>query len=201
MKKNLFIFCLLLSTSIFAQMERRTSFVSVSGLPVFDVLKLFPENKIRGYGAIANLGFFPVKNLSIGFTPYIAQVSNSYNNSYISFYGTFRKEEKIRLMGINATLRYYLNQGKISFYPFISGGFANLDITSYKQEGNTKLSNDNKSVSIVMFGLGVNYFLTEKFTLELNLPYMYLQSFSHDYNDHVSFGTISPTLGIGFYIK
>ncbi len=129
MRKIIFIVCLLYSATAFSQMEHRTSFVSVSGLPVFDILKTFPENKIKGYGAIINMGFFPIKNLSIGFTPLIAQASNSYN-SYSTFYGTFRKEEKIRLMGLNATLRYYLNKEKISFYPFISVGFAKLDITT-----------------------------------------------------------------------
>ncbi|MBA3972569.1 MAG: hypothetical protein H0X46_10615 [Bacteroidetes bacterium] len=68
MKKKLFIFSVFL-ISIFsasAQLEKTTTQVGVSVLPVFNILKFFPDNKISGIAVSVNMGYLTLKNMSVG---------------------------------------------------------------------------------------------------------------------------------------
>lgn len=196
------ILCILLFSVSFlngyAQIEKNTSQAGISALPVLDVLNLFPQNSISGFGVMGNLGYFPIKNLSIGINPYYSRVSNSYDD-YLIPYGDIRKEEKISLYGLNAYLRYYVfSKGKFSLYPTVSLGFGNLEKEIFMRPGTARLGHGSTSVLTCYAGAGVNYFITERVALELNVPYMYVQYLPPA---TTGFHTIAPTIGVQFYLS
>jgi hypothetical protein len=200
MKKTLLTFILF---SIFilkgyCQLEKTTTQVGVSALPIFDVLKFFPDNKISGIAVTGNLGYLGMKNISVGIQPYYAQVSNSYPS------GLFEKEkQEIKLYGLNTYLRYYfIRKEKFLAYSLASIGFGNSEQKTTKVSSLTlvKNSHTDKSVLIIMAGVGINYFIIENLALELNIPYFNVKYISTDPND-IRFQTIAPTIGLQFYWK
>jgi outer membrane protein W len=196
MKKALLIIAFIFSAlfSAYSQTEKGTTYVGISGLPVLDVFKLFPDNKISGYGAIANFSFFPLKNISLGFNPYSAHISNSYP-MYPNTTKEYSKKEEITLMGLNFSVRYHFTKGKFSFYPFVSVGGGQMG-TTYYGASNTRLNSRAKGVFSLMAGAGVNYHICKKVALELNLPYTYLYVLPDMESQELQFHTATPTLGI-----
>lgn len=192
MKKILIVFTCLYSLAGIAQIEKGSTQAGISALPVFDALKMFPKNTISGVAVIANLGYFPARDLVIGVSPYYAQVSNSY--SYPSN-SVNRKTERIKLFGMNIYTRYYLlSKKRLSIYPSVAAGFGNLIIKEYI---NNYHYPDDKSVPALSFtaGLGLNCSITKKLSLELNVPYLYVKSVTNN----IEFKTFSPTVGLQLF--
>lgn len=192
MKKSLLIIPLL-STFLLkghAQSDKSTFQAGASFLPVYDVFKLFPNNKISGGAVSGNIGYFVLKNMSIGFNPYYAQVSNAYNTQGADAH---RENQNSKLFGLNAYVRYYfLTRNKLSLYGLASGGFGS-SIQKTSSSGNS--STNDKSICTLMTGLGVNYHITKRVALELNVPYTLLKYISTNSNNN-NFQTVTPSLGV-----
>ncbi len=187
------LFCIISFTG-FAQFEKGTTQIGASALPVFDILKIAPDNSISGLGGKANLSFFPVKNLSVGLSPFAAEVKNNY--TYTTSFSSLKKEERIRLFGLGMCLRYYvLLSKKFAIYPELDLGLGNLN-TRTSTEGHSKIKERNTSIVVGSLGVGANYFLTEKVALELNVTYLDVNEFS---NRDENFKTIAPTIGVQFF--
>jgi hypothetical protein len=199
MKKLLTIFIILLVYSFngYSQIEKNTIQIGASALPIYDIFKIAPKNSIAGFGVTTNIGFFPIKNLSVGVSPYYAQVLNGYD--YSTYYSTIRKEEHLKFYGLNMYIRYYIfSIKKFSFYASLQAGFGNLSKKVFNAENQQLVSTDNSSVFISSLGVGVNYFLKEKIALELNVPYLDVHNFSLT---GINFKTIAPTIGVQFFLK
>ncbi len=200
MKKTLLVF-ILFSNFIFkgyCQLEKTTTQVGVSALPIFDVLKVFPDNKISGIAVTGNFGYLAIKNMSIGIQPYYAQVSNSYTSRLLE-----KENQEIKLYGLNTYLRYYfIRKEKFLTYSLASIGFGNSEqkTTNLSSLTLVKNSHTDKSVLIFMLGLGVNYFIIKNLAIELNIPYFNVKYISTDPND-LRFQTAAPTIGLQFYWK
>ncbi|MCW3083384.1 MAG: hypothetical protein JWP12_750 [Bacteroidetes bacterium] len=198
MKKITITFIILYGISFtgLAQFEKGTTQTGASALPVFDVLNIAPHNSISGFGGKANVSFFPVKNLSIGLSPFAAEVKNGY--TYTTSLSSLKKEETIKLFGLGMCLRYYvLLNKKFTIYPEFDLGFGNLN-TRTSTEGHSKIKERNTSILVGSLGIGANYFLTEKVALELNVTYLTVNEFA---NRPENFKTIAPTIGVQFFFQ
>jgi opacity protein-like surface antigen len=188
-------FILIYSFSSFSQVEKHSSQVGISGLPVFDVLKMFPDNDISGFAILGNFGYFPAKDLALGVNPYYASVHNEYAYRYYSILS--RKREEISAYGMNIYARYYfLSQKRFSLYPSLAAGFGNLVIKDFID--NTRIENRNAAAVSFTAGLGLSCSLNEMISVELNVPYLYLKSLT---NENIEFRTVAPTLGIQLFFK
>jgi opacity protein-like surface antigen len=185
----------------YSQLERTTSQVGISVLPIFDLLKFFPDNKIEGLATSVNLGYLTIKKLSVGINPYYAQVSNTYNTTISK--ANNKEKQAIKLYGLNTYLRYYfISKEKFLAYSSLSLGFGNVEETTTDLSSLTlvKNSHTNKSVLTFLGGLGVNYFVIKNLALELNLSYINVKYIST--NPHnINFQTVAPTFGVQFYWK
>lgn len=192
MKKIIIVLICLYAFTATAQIEKHSTQVGISALPVFDALGLFPRNEISGVAVIANVGYFPAKDLSVGISPYYAQVNNSY---YYPQYSLTKTTEDIKLFGMNIYSRYYiLSKKRISVYPSLAAGFGNLIIREFV---NNQHMPKDKSVPVLSFtgGLGINCTITKLVSVELNLPYLYVKSVTNN----IEFKSFSPTLGLQFF--
>lgn len=182
-------------TKVYCQLERNTTQIGISGLPVFDVLKFFPDNKISGVAVTGNLGYLGLKNTSVGIQPYYAKVSNIYTRL------SKKEKQEIKLYGLNTYVRYYfIRKEKFLTYTSASLGFGNsedrtIDLSSLIP---IKNSQSNTSVFVAMLGAGLNYFIIKNLALELNVSYINIKYIATPpYN--VRFQTVAPTIGLQFY--
>jgi hypothetical protein len=193
MKKYLFTLIFLGAAFIsLSQIEKRSTQIGISALPVFDAFNLFPKNSISGVAVIVNLGYFPAQDLAVGISPYYAKVRNSY---YYPQYSGTKNVEDIQLFGMNIYTRYYfLSQKRISIYPLIAAGFGNIVLK--KAVGGAVVQSSTTSAPALSFtgGLGLNCSLTQRIALELNAPYLYVKSVTNT----LEFKTFAPTLGFQF---
>ena len=200
MKKTLLIF-IFISTFIFnayCQLEKNSTQAGLSALPVFDVFKLVPDNKISGIALTGNYGFFAIKNMSIGIQPYYAQVSNSYTSKILE-----KENQEIKLYGLNTYLRYYfIRKEKFLTYALASIGFGNSDqkTTNLSSSAFVKNSHTDKSVLVSVLGIGANYFIMKNLAIELNVPYFNVKYISTDPND-MHFQSAVPTIGLQYYLQ
>jgi opacity protein-like surface antigen len=200
MRKHLFLFIFFLVFSFkgYCQLEKTTNQVGVSALPIFDVLKFFPDNKISGIAISGNLGYCTINRVSVGIQPYYAQVSNTYSNTLFE-----RENQGIKLYGLNTYLRYYfISKEKFLIYSLASVGFGNSEQKTVNLSSQTfvKNSHSDKSVFTYMLGIGVNYFILKNIALELNIPYLNVKYISTDPNDN-HFQTVAPSIGLQYYWK
>jgi hypothetical protein len=184
----------------YSQAEKGTVHAGISALPIADLLQLFPKNDISGYGIIPELGFFPLKKLDISFGLYNIDVKNSYN-VHTNHFGDFRKEERLKLLIANLSIRYYFLKGKFRFYPVLAMGTGNLDIFSYRKSDYFKLGYDTGPVLAWTAGAGMNYFLNERIAFELNIPYTSVDSYPDVKNRRTSFQTVAPSLGVKLFFN
>ncbi len=202
MKKILMsiILSLVLLFNGFSQYEKSSIQVGISALPIYDVLNLFPDNQISGVVVMPNFGFFIMDKLSFGINPYYAKASNSYNSAAIDKH---KENQQISLYGLNAYLRYYfITKEKISFYAMFSNGFGDIEKKTTNLSTSAKVDNGypNKAIYTAMLGVGIDYFVTKKIAIELNVPFIVMRFFSPEQYDS-NFNTIVPTLGLQIYWK
>ncbi|MFK5879164.1 MAG: outer membrane beta-barrel protein [Flavobacteriaceae bacterium] len=181
-----------------AQNDSHSNHVGVGGLPVFDVLNMFPENQIKGGAININYGAMVSENLSFGVNLFYSGVSNEYKTESIDLH---KENQEIRIIGISPNLRYYFRiKEKFIIFGLASVGFGNYNekTTNLMTSEPVNYGDENESIMILTAGLGLNYFLSEKFALELNVPYVFTNRFSKD--QYVEdFHTIAPMIGIQYY--
>jgi hypothetical protein len=183
----------LITQKSIGQVEKATTQFGLSALPVFDVLRTFPDNKIAGLALTGNFGYFPIKNLSFGFVPYYAQASNSY-----PLLTSDRETQDLKFYGLNTYLRYYfVCKKKYRLFTLTSVGFGN---SQQKTSNPFLLRYNNRPTFIFQLGAGINYMLAKKIALEFAIPYTYVKYISSDPNE-VGFQTIVPTFGVQFFLK
>ncbi|MEQ8927647.1 MAG: hypothetical protein RLO81_17655 [Fulvivirga sp.] len=164
------LFALFLSNYLFAQSLQKGTFqVGASGFPVVYLDSSVPT----GYSAKFNCGIFIKNNLSIGFNPFVGKV------------------EDITSFGSLLYLRYYFfNKKRTSV--FIDGGIG-LGNVRYSESPQF----DGYMNSIVL-GPGLNYFLSEKLSLEFSLQYARLRNISFPEDTELG-NTVLPAIGIQYY--
>lgn len=199
-KKTLSTFCFfsIFICNGYSQLDKTNNQAGISTLPIFDVLKVFPKNKISGIAFSGNFGYFALKHMSIGIQPYYAQVSNVYTTSLLE-----EQKQNIKLYGVNTYLRYYfISIEKFSIYAIAGAGFGNSDqiTTNLSPAAFSKNSHTDKSIFTSMLGVGINYFIVNNLALELIIPYINVKYISTGSND-MSFQTAAPTIGLQFYWK
>lgn len=182
----------------YAQTEKGMNQVGLSGVPLFDVLGLYPDNEIAGGAFMANYGTFINDHMSFGVQPYYARAANEYPVEGPSLY---RQRQAIRVIGLSAYLRYYyLATPKWWLFGSTSLGFGNYheETTDLATLRRVNEGNENESVSLLTVGVGVDYWVTSRLALELNTSYAFVYEFSTDpYSE--DFHTIIPTLGVQYY--
>lgn len=201
MKKTIYgcFLLLIFNFPVFSQTEKGSTQIGVSGLPVYDVLKLFPNNKIAGLALSGNIGQFIAKRWSIGSQPFYAQVKNIYYTTHN--YLETKEQQNIRLLGLNAYLRYnFIAKEKFILYVQGSVGFGNQEQSTTNLMTNIPVRNSrsNQSFLNTQIGLGANYFLIKNLALELNLTYLRLSYFSNT-NNISYFHSFAPALGLQYY--
>ena len=190
------IVCILLIHKGYSQTEKASNHVGAFGLPIFDLFNFYPDNKISGGAIRFDYGTFVRSNLSFGLNFYYADVSNEYGTEAADFHS---EKQVIGLTGLNSNLRYYHSIGKKTLiFTSISFGFGNYKLETTDLSTFLKVDDGNESVALLMTGIGLNYFVTKKFALELHIPYVFVNRFSKEpYVEN--FHTIAPTIGIKYY--
>lgn len=183
----------------YSQIEKHSTQAGIGFLPIFDAFKLFPENKLSGLGISANLGYFAIKKISIGINPFYGQAVNEYD--YTQYNVIRRKQENIKIYGLNAYLRYYIiAKNKFLAYPSLAIGFGAAEQRTIDVESKVLTGKENAPAFIFSLGVGINYFITEKFALELHIPYINIKYLTTDVIDP-QWQTIAPTIGFQFHWK
>lgn len=192
------IIYLILSIPCRAQNDIHSNHVGVSGVPIFDVLNMFPDNQIKGGAININYGTMIIKNLSFGVNLYYSGVSNEYKTESIDLH---KEKQEIKIIGISPNLRYQFRvKEKLFFYGLASIGFGNYNekTTNLMTSEPVNYGVENESILILTAGLGVNYFLFDNFALELSVPYVFVNRLSTD--QYVEdFHTIAPMIGIQYF--
>lgn len=181
-----------------AQNDTQSNHVGISGIPVFDILNMFPENQIKGGAININYGTMVIENLSFGVNVIFSSVSNEYETESLDFH---KENQEIKIIGISPNLRYYLRiKKKFSIFGQASLGFGNYSekTTDLSTSEPVNYGDANESIMILTAGLGMNYFISEKFALELNIPYVFMNRLSTDQYIE-DFQTIAPMIGIQYY--
>ncbi|HEX8549658.1 MAG TPA: outer membrane beta-barrel protein [Cytophagaceae bacterium] len=181
------------SSKLSAQIEKGDVHIGIAGLPIVDLFNIYPDNKINGLGLTGQVGFFPHKNIYLGINPYYVKVKNRYPDS-----GSMT-DETIKVYGINTALSYYVGlTSKFYIYAGLSAGVGAAD----HQRSNNAVGYISSQTTYPIFtvapGIGLHYFITEKMTLNLNLPLLNIKYISYS-KDEESFRTIAPTIGVGFF--
>lgn len=196
-KLSLIIISLAFLANAYSQTEKSTKQAGISVLPIYDILNTYPDNKIAGGAVMGNFGFFVMNDLSIGLMPYYGQVSNKYNISTFDFH---EERQDISLYGLNTYMRYYFfKKKKVLVYASASFGFGNIhkQTTNLAIQSLVDYSESDDSVYTILAGLGVNYSLSPRISLELNIPYTVLRHISGQVNDS-DFQTIAPMIGVQY---
>jgi len=202
LKKYLFFF-IFFSFSLlkgFGQVEKTTTQVGIGALPIYDVFRLYPDNTLEGFGVSVNLGYFPIKRMSVGINPFYVQAANSYTYHY-RYNEIHTQREDMKIYGLNAYVRYYvITKNKIFIYPSLALGFGAAESTVRDIDANIFKERKSAPAFILALGLGFNYFITEKITLELHVPYVNIKYLTVDLIDP-QFHTVAPTLGVQFHMN
>jgi hypothetical protein len=169
-KYQLLILAFFIYLSSEAQNEKGAFQIGLGGLPIVYIDNSAPT----GYSLRANIGYFPINNLSIGILPYIGKVDN------------------IKSVGTNIYLRYYLINAKFSLFTEISSGLGNL-----KYDGTSQYDGTMNSIIV---GPGAHYMIKNKLSIELLVQYARLKNISYPENTLVS-NTFIPTIGIQYFIN
>lgn len=190
------IVCLLCMYKGYSQIEKSSNHLGISGLPIYDLFNFFPDNKISGGAINFEYGTFVAKNLSFGFNVYYANVSNEYGTEATDLH---REKQIIGLTGLNANLKYYYSLGdKVFVFASVSFGFGNYKYETTNLSNSLIVDDGNEPVSVLMAGLGLDYFVTKNIALELHIPYVFVNRFSDE--PYVEdFHTIAPTIGIHYF--
>ena len=149
-----------------AQSDIHSNHIGVSGVPVFDVLNMFPDNQIKGGAFNINYGTMIIENLSFGMNLYYSRVSNEYKTESFDLH---KERQEIKIIGISPNLRYQFRvKEKLLFYALTSVGFGNYNekTTNLMTSEPVNYGDENESILMLKAGLGMNYFLSEKFALE-----------------------------------
>lgn len=188
--------CILSIHNGYAQTEKASNHVGVSGVPIYDLFNFYPDNKIAGSAIYIDYGIFVRNNLSFGINIYYANVSNEYDTEAADFH---KEKQVIALTGLNSNLRYnHSLSEKILIFASISLGFGNYRIETTDLSTSLIVDNSNESVALLMTGIGLNYFVAKNFALELNVPYVFVNRFSKEpYVENVH--AIVPSIGIRYY--
>jgi hypothetical protein len=171
----------------------------ITALPVYDILGLFPDNKISGAAFMGNFGSFLSTNVSFGVSPYYGTVSNSYN---LFPAGPLAERQELKLFGVNTYLRgYIIKKSRFYLYVLVSAGIGNMqektiDLSTQKEIPGRKI---NSPIATFLSGAGVNYFITRSLAVEFNLPFCILNNFNAEMADKY-FLTAAPTLGLQLYL-
>lgn len=171
MKKQILIILIFLTPFLCqSQTEKGNFHIGIGGLPIF-----YPDGSLEtGYSLRANIGYFPVDKLAIGFMPFLGQV------------------EEIKSQGASIYLRYYLLSRRTSLFLEAAAGLGRV-----QYDYSTNLNGTMSSYNI---GPGVHFMLNDKISIELIAQYARLQNITHPESTLVS-NTIIPTIGIQYYFK
>lgn len=179
------------SYKTFAQIKKGDVHIGISGLPIVDVFNSYPDNKITGLGISGQIGFFPFKNLYLGLNPYYVKVKNRYPEDGMM------TQEDLKIYGINTAIYYYgAVTSKFYIYAGLSAGFGVSD-EKMQNSATTIKSAVAYPILTAAPGIGIHYFISERMTLNLNLPLISAKYISYSNVDN--FKTIAPMIGVGFF--
>ena len=189
-------FCTLFVHQLCAQVGKSTNQVGVSGLPIYDIFNFYPKNEISGGAISVNYGTFVSNKLCFGVNLFYAAYSNQYDTQAKDLH---KQKQNNDLMGLNTSLRYYCAIKKnFLVYGVISIGFGINKFQTTNLSTSLIVAKTHEPIALLMAGLGINYFITKNFALELNVPYVFVNRFSYDpYAEHLN--SILPTIGIQYY--
>ena len=154
---------LCLSTNAFAQLEKGDHFVGISLAP-------YPttSNGEKDFGLIvkADAEFLLTNRLSFVTSGFYSSNTAFENASGVS----------LNAFGIIPSLQYYvLNKGKWNVHFLAGYGFGFTD--------RAFINAQNSAISIVSFGTGASYKISEKLYLKLQIPYFKAQNISYDFTE------------------
>lgn len=170
MKKTALIFLtFLVSFNSQAQNNKGTFQLGIGGLPIF-----YPDNSLEtGYSLRANIGYFPLKKLTIGLIPFSGKVDD------------------MKSIGSNIYLRYYLTKKSFALFIEAGTGFGKLTYEDSPQY--------NGTMKCINLGPGIHYIFKNNFAIEFLLQYGRLRNINYP---ETSIGnTLIPTLGIQYFIR
>jgi len=188
---------LIISCPCKCQDNSPSNHVGINAVPIFDFLKMYPENQIKGAAIDFNYGKMVSKNISFGVNLYYSGVSNEYKTESIDLH---KERQEIKIIGISPNLRYHFRiKKKLILYGQVSLGFGNYNekTTNLLTSEPVNYGNENESILLMTAGIGMNYFFFKNIALDINVPYIYLNRLStQQYVE--DFHTVAPMLGIQF---
>ncbi len=201
--KCLFSFLILFLSAIpgFAQSPQPATprlHAGLSALPVFDPLKFFPANRIRGAAVMANFGCFIRPRLSFGINPYYGNVVNEYPTAFLTPYG---ERQDLTVAGLNVSFRgYVLAKPRFSAFIMVAGGFGvmNERFVDLAVPGGNPYMNVNSAVSAFVAGPGFSWNLSSNLAIEANVDFVSLYNFSGTANESY-FTAVLPTAGVQYF--
>jgi hypothetical protein len=153
-----FFFLAIIADKGYSQLERATTQIGISVLPIYDIFKIIPNGNIAGVAIEGNLGYLTMKNLSVGINPFYAQVSNIYNNTNTFAFNKERQDN--RIYGLNTYIRYYLvSRNKFLGYLIGSVGFGSSEQKNTNLTYLSIISTTDNAVFTYQLGVGINYFM------------------------------------------
>lgn len=171
------------------------------------------DNKMNRFSVNPKLGYFITNNLmlgvEVGFTTDKRNQQQVYNFSQGTGFSSrvYNAEVKSTIISPTVFGRYYFNpEKKFSFFSGLAFSYLNIKNSSensnlvFSSQLNPNVNSNSSSINqngfLASFIPGVNYFLSNKFSLEANIGILSYSSIKADYQDAKALNTFNIGLNL-----
>ncbi|WP_456442643.1 hypothetical protein [Psychroserpens sp.] len=173
----------------FSQSEKNDLKLTVSALPLYGSSGNFTSG-INGLVLKPSVGYYISEKTSIELNFTYASMNNLKVGTIEGYYNSFAIVPVLR--------NNMLNKKKIRLFGEIGFGLGTIkyspDNSAFQ---NSQFEDLSGGISVLTIGAGVNYYFTNKFGIELVIPYITTNNITSEKSNNLYSG-IGPTLGVTF---
>jgi hypothetical protein len=193
--KKILLLSVFISSVVFSgygQFQKNDLKLTIAGLPLFGSSDDF-ESGINGIVLKPSIGYFISDKTSIDLNFSYASLNDLKIGNVDSYYNSYAFTPSLR--------HNFLNNEK--FRAFAEFGFG-LGTIRYDADTNDLRNSQHEDlsggISILSIGIGGNYFFSEKFGLELIIPYLSTKNITSENSNNLYSG-IGPTIGFTYILN
>lgn len=181
MKLSLPLFFIFITTISYSQIQKKEMQLSLQFAPYITNQNNNIENSTDvGYIGIINFELFISKNISV-------------STGFFTSNNTLFKNESgttINSYGILPSAQYYfINKKKFTIFGTVGYGFGFEDLT--------RLNIQNSAITIFDIGVGGNFWVSDKFSIKLTIPYFYSKNITIN---RKAVEGVTPFFGVNYKI-
>ena len=164
--------------------------VGLSGIPLYD----FRFGEYAGFVVNPSIHYELTNRISLGTNFFFYSLRNTSASGVPA---------SSRAFGVAPSVRYNIVQiNKVGVFAEGAVGFGSVKFRPRNQDNPFfPVDQNNGGILVYQFGLGVNYRLSNRISLELLIPYLRVNDITNDNVNENIFGGLGPTIGIRYRLK